>query len=678
MEKHDFILELGTEELPPKLLRKLSNSLRDNLVAELENLGLEMGKVDCFATPRRLAVFIKQLQSKQKSQLIEKKGPAIGSPDKAVEGFAKSCGIDKINLKKQHSEGKEYYFYKTRMKGEKVFDLLPIAVKSAIKNIPVTRAMQWGDSDYSFVRPVHWLVMMLDEKIVPSKIMGLSSGNKSRGLRFSNDSIIEIPSAAKYQATMRKKAKIEVDFDLRKELIRQQVIAIASDKNAEAVIDDSLLEEVCALIEYPYAFLGNFDKKYLDVPEEAIISAMKSHQKYFHLVDKGNKLLPLFISVANIESNDMDVIVEGNERVIRPRLADAEFFWNQDRTKSLDQRLVDLKSVLFMKSLGSMADKAKRIEKLSSHIASKLNLDSEVCARAGLLSKSDLMTDMVGEFADLQGIMGEHYALYDGEEKKVAFAIRDQYLPRFSGDKLPSTDEGSVVAIADRLDSITGIYGIGNGPTGSKDPYALRRLALGLLRILVEGKKDLNLIELIDSSLNLHSKEVNRDISSEIYKFMMERLKAYYKESHVDGNVFEAVLAVSPESPLDFHLRIEALNEFIQHSESRSLIEANKRIANILKDCDNIEPKLSLKLLEQEAEKKLYQATQTITEKLKKEKDYGSIMSSLLALKEVIDDFFDNVMVNVKDTKLRQARLSLIERVRKLFLSVADISHLSS
>jgi len=678
MEKHDFILELGTEELPPKLLRKLSNSLRDNLVTELENLGLEMGKVDCFATPRRLAVFIKQLQSKQKSQLIEKKGPAIGSPDKAVEGFAKSCGIDKINLKKQHSEGKEYYFYKTRMKGEKVFDLLPIAVKSAIKNIPVTRAMQWGDSDYSFVRPVHWLVMMLDEKIVPSKIMGLSSGNKSRGLRFSNDSIIEIPSAAKYQATMRKKAKIEVDFDLRKELIRQQVIAIASDKNAEAVIDDSLLEEVCALIEYPYAFLGNFDKKYLDVPEEAIISAMKSHQKYFHLVDKGNKLLPLFISVANIESNDMTVIVEGNERVIRPRLADAEFFWNQDRTKSLDQRLVDLKSVLFMKSLGSMADKAKRIEKLSSHIASKLNLDSEVCARAGLLSKSDLMTDMVGEFADLQGIMGEHYALYDGEEKKVAFAIRDQYLPRFSGDKLPSTDEGSVVAIADRLDSITGIYGIGNGPTGSKDPYALRRLALGLLRILVEGKKDLNLIELIDSSLNLHSKEVNRDISSEIYKFMMERLKAYYKESHVDGNVFEAVLAVSPESPLDFHLRIEALNEFIQHSESRSLIEANKRIANILKDCDEVEPKLNLKLLEQEAEKKLYQATQTITEKLKKEKDYGSIMSSLLALKEVIDDFFDNVMVNVKDTKLRQARLSLIERVRKLFLSVADISHLSS
>ena len=678
MEKHDFILELGTEELPPKLLRKLSNSLRDNLVTELENLGLEMGKVDCFATPRRLAVFIKQLQSKQKSQLIEKKGPAIGSPDKAVEGFAKSCGIDKINLEKQHFEGKEYYFYKTTKKGDKVIDLLPIVVKSAIKNIPITRAMQWGDSDYSFVRPVHWLVMMLDEKIVPSKIMGLSSGNKSRGLRFSNDSIIEIPSAAKYQATMRKKAKIEVDFDLRKELIRQQVIAIASDKNAEAVIDESLLEEVCALIEYPHAFLGNFDKKYLDVPEEAIISVMKSHQKYFHLVDKGNKLLPLFISVANIESNNMSVIVEGNERVIRPRLADAEFFWSQDRTKSLDQRLVDLKSVLFMKSLGSMADKAKRIEKLSSHIASKLNLDSEVCARAGLLSKSDLMTDMVGEFADLQGIMGGHYALYDGEEKKVAFAIRDQYLPRFSGDKLPSTDEGSVVAIADRLDSITGIYGIGNGPTGSKDPYALRRLALGLLRILVEGKKDLNLIELIDSSLNLHSKEVNRNISSEIYKFMMERLKAYYKESHVDGNVFEAVLAVSPESPLDFHLRIEALNEFIQHSESRSLIEANKRIANILKDCDNIEPKLSLKLLEQEAEKKLYQATQTITEKLKKEKDYGSIMSSLLALKEVIDDFFDNVMVNVKDTKLRQARLSLIERVRKLFLSVADISHLSS
>ena len=678
METHDFILELGTEELPPKLLPKLSNSLRDNLVEGLENLGLEMGEVDCFATPRRLAVYISQLQAKQQEQFIEKKGPAIGSPDKAVEGFANSCGVDTINLEKQLVEGKEYYFYNTKKKGARTLDLLPMVVKSAINNIPITRAMQWGDFDYSFVRPVHWLVMMLDDKIVPVKIMGLLSGNKSKGLRFSNNSTIEIPSAAKYQATMRKKAKIEVDFDLRKELIRRQVIAIASEKNAEVVIDESLLEEVCALVEYPQAFLGNFDKRYLDVPEEALISAMKSHQKYFHLVDKNKKLLPLFISVANIESTNIAVIVDGNERVIRPRLADSEFFWNQDRTKRLDQRLVDLESVLFMNTLGSMADKAKRIEKLSSHIASKLNLDSEVCARAGLLSKSDLMTDMVGEFADLQGIMGGHYALHDGEEKKVAFAIRDHYLPRFSGDNLPSTEEGLVIAIADKLDSITGIYGIGNGPTGSKDPYALRRLALGLLRILVEGKQDLNLIELIDSSLNLHSKEVNRDMSNEIYKFMMERLKAYYKESQVDGNVFEAVLAVSPESPLDFHLRIEALNEFIQHSESRSLIEANKRIANILKDYDGKELKLNSSLLEEEAEKKLYLATQVITKQLKKEKDYGLIMSSLLALKEVIDDFFDNVMVNVEDTKLRQARLMLIERVRKLFLSVADVSYLSS
>ena len=678
METHDFILELGTEELPPKLLPKLSNSLRDNLVEGLKNLGLEMGEVDCFATPRRLAVYISQLQAKQQEQFIEKKGPAIGSPDKAVEGFANSCGVDTNNLEKQLVEGKEYYFYKTKKKGRRTLDLLPMIVKSAINNIPITRAMQWGDFDYSFVRPVHWLVMMLDDKIVPVKIMGLLSGNKSKGLRFSNNSTIEIPSAAKYQATMRKKAKIEVDFDLRKELIRRQVIAIASEKNAEVVIDESLLEEVCALVEYPQAFLGNFDKRYLDVPEEALISAMKSHQKYFHLVDKNKKLLPLFISVANIESTNIAVIVDGNERVIRPRLADSEFFWNQDRTKRLDQRLVDLESVLFMNTLGSMADKAKRIEKLSSHIASKLNLDSEVCARAGLLSKSDLMTDMVGEFADLQGIMGGHYALHDGEEKKVAFAIRDHYLPRFSGDNLPSTEEGLVIAIADKLDSITGIYGIGNGPTGSKDPYALRRLALGLLRILVEGKQDLNLIELIDSSLNLHSKEVNRDMSNEIYKFMMERLKAYYKESQVDGNVFEAVLAVSPESPLDFHLRIEALNEFIQHSESRSLIEANKRIANILKDYDGKELKLNSSLLEEEAEKKLYLATQVITKQLKKEKDYGLIMSSLLALKEVIDDFFDNVMVNVEDTKLRQARLMLIERVRKLFLSVADVSYLSS
>ncbi len=678
MKTHDFILELGTEELPPKSLSKLSISLKENLVSELENFGLQMDKVNCFATPRRLAVFINKLQSKQKDQLIEKKGPAVGSPDKAIVGFANSCGVDKANLHKQFIDNKEYFVYRTEKKGERVIDLLPKVVELAINKIPITRAMSWGEAKYSFVRPVHWLVMMLDSKIVPANIMGLVSGNQTRGLRFSKHSTLEIPSAKEYQSTLRKKAQIEVEFIIRKELIRQQVIAIAKDNNAKVMIDESLLEEVCALVESPQAFLGQFDKRYLEVPEEALISAMKSHQKYFHLLDKNDKLLPFFISVTNNRSTNIETIVHGNERVIRPRLADAEFFWNQDKNKRLDQRVIDLESVLFMKSLGSMADKAKRIEKISTYIARQLNLNTKVCARAGLLCKSDLMTDMVGEFAELQGIMGGYYALHDGEKKEVAYAIRDHYLPRFSGDDLPTTKEGLVIAIADKLDSISGIYSIGNGPTGSKDPYALRRLALGLLRILLEEKQDVNLMELIDYSLNLHSKKIKKRMSLEIYKFMMERLRAYYKESKVDGNVFEAVKAVGPESPLDFHQRIEALNEFIQQSESKSLVESNKRIANILKDFESKELHLDSNLLEHDSEKRLYLATQDIANQLEGEKDYRLIMSSLLSLKEVIDDFFDNVMVNVDDNDLRQTRLILLNEVRRLFLSVADVSHLSS
>ena len=477
---------------------------------------------------------------------------------------------------------------------------------------------------------------------------------------------------------MLNKAKIEVDFNKRKEIIRQQVLTVAKTKNAEVVIDELLLDEVCALVEFPRAFSGKFDKRFLTVPEEALISAMKLHQKYFHMVDSKGNLLPFFISVANIESTNLQVVIEGNERVIHPRLADAEFFWNQDKLVRLDQRLGELENVLFMKSLGSMAEKAKRIESLSNYIAGLVGFDADISARAGLLSKSDLMSEMVGEFADLQGIMGGYYALNDGESKAVSIAIREHYQPRFSGDKLPSTNEGLVVAIADKLDTITGIYGIGQAPTGSKDPFALRRLALGLLRILLEARIELNLKELIDFSLNLHLKEVDRDSSLSIYQFMMERLKAYYKDLGVDGSIYEAVLAVSPSSPFDFHQRVEALNEFTQKNESKSLIESNKRIANILKDFEGDHDKLNSKMLLEESEKKLYKVTELITKQLTEKQDYKTIMLSLLDLKDVIDIFFETVMVNADDLEVREARLMLISRVRALFLSVADISYLSS
>ena len=677
MKTHDFLLELGTEELPPKLLLKLSNSLRDNFEQELNKLNLNFNNIKAFATPRRVAITISELQSKQQDQVIEKKGPSTQSPEMAINGFAKSCGVNVDELEKKELAGKEYFFYSKEEPGQSIKDLLPSIIEKSIKDIPITRSMKWGDSDYSFVRPVHWLVVMLDKDVVNANIMGLKSGRESKGLRF-QDSILKFTHANEYENLMSQKAQILVDFNKRKELIRDQILSVAKTNNAEVVIDESLLDEVCALVEYPRAFSGSFDKKFLDIPQEAIISAMKSHQKYFHLVDSKEKLLPLFISVANIESSNIQAIIDGNERVIHPRLADSEFFWNQDKAIKLEERLAGLDSVMFMKSLGSMGQKAKRIEKLSSNISDLAGFDKEIAQRAGLLSKTDLLSEMVGEFADLQGIMGGYYALNDGESKEVSVAIREHYQPRFAGDSLPSTDAGIAVSLADKMDTLTGIYGIGQGPTGSKDPYALRRTALGMLRILLEAKIELNLKSLIDFSLSLHLKEVDRKCAGDIYNFMMDRLKAYYRDANIDTNIYEAVLAVSPDSPLDFHYRIDALNEFTQSADSKSLIEANKRIANILKDSDEKLEELNSNMLLEDSEKILYKATESLTKELSGSKNYKEIMKSLLNLKDSIDSFFDNVMVNAEDDKVRSSRLALIRRVRHLFLSVADISHLSS
>ena len=677
MKTHDFLLELGTEELPPKLLLKLSNSLRDNFEQELNKLNLNFNNTKAFATPRRLAITISELQSKQQDQVIEKKGPSTQSPEMAINGFAKSCGVSVDELEKKELAGKEYFFYSKEEPGQSIKDLLPSIIEKSIKDIPITRSMKWGDSDYSFVRPVHWLVVMLDKDVVNANIMGLKSGRESKGLRF-HDLNLKFSHANEYENLMSQKAQILVDFNKRKELIRDQILSVAKTNNAEVVIDESLLDEVCALVEYPRAFSGSFDKKFLDIPQEAIISAMKSHQKYFHLVDSNEKLLPLFISVANIESSNIQAVIDGNERVIHPRLADSEFFWNQDKAIKLEERLAGLDSVMFMKSLGSMGQKAKRIEKLSSNISDLAGFDKEIAQRAGLLSKTDLLSEMVGEFADLQGIMGGYYALNDGESKEVSVAIREHYQPRFAGDSLPSTDAGIAVSLADKMDTLTGIYGIGQGPTGSKDPYALRRTALGMLRILLEAKIELNLKSLIDFSLSLHLKEVDRKCAGDIYNFMMDRLKAYYRDANIDTNIYEAVLAVSPDSPLDFHYRIDALNEFTQSADSKSLIEANKRIANILKDSDEKLEELNSNMLLEDSEKILYKATESLTKELSGSKNYKEIMKSLLNLKDSIDSFFDNVMVNAEDDKVRSSRLALIRRVRHLFLSVADISHLSS
>lgn len=677
MNTQDFLLELGTEELPPMLLPKLSKALTDNVVAELKQLKLEFSTVDSFATPRRLAVLVHDLQLQQEDQIIERKGPSVNAPDQAVEGFAKSCGVERSELAQKAFGKADYYFFSKEQKGLETQGLLAQVVDTAIKGIPIAKPMRWGDSDIQFSRPTHWLVMLLGSKVVNASVMGLTAGNATRGLRFTGKQTFEIAQASDYRQTLMDQAQIEVDFEARKALIRQQVIDVANNNNATAVIDEALLAEVCALVEYPRAFSGGFSESFLAVPEEALISAMKSHQKYFHMLDANDKLLPSFISVANIESSDLSVIVDGNERVIRPRLADSEFFWEQDKRQTLESHLEKLDRVLFMKSLGSMGDKAKRIESLSATIASMIGANEQDAKRAGLLCKTDLVTEMVGEFADLQGVMGGYYAQNDGESESVAKAISEHYHPRFAGDSLPSTSEGLVVSIADKLDTITGIYGIGQGPTGSKDPYALRRMALGLLRIMVESKLDLNLKSLINASLSAHSNEVDTECASAIYKFMMDRLRAYYKEQKLSGKAFEAVLAVKPESPFDFHLRVEALDIFTKDDASASLIEANKRIANMLKDQQDLSTDVDQSVLVEVAEKALYAQTAEVASKLSKSTDYVSNMQQLISLKAGIDTFFDEVMVNADNAQLKTARLSLINWVRSLFLSVADVSYLS-
>lgn len=684
MNTDDFLLELGTEELPPKLLKQLSNSLAHNLTEQFDQLKLSYSKVETFATPRRLAVLVHDLQLQQDDQIIERKGPALSAPEKAVAGFAKSCGVSQEDLKQKAFGKADYYFFSKTQKGLKAQGLLENIVDTAIKKIPITRAMHWGDLDFNFVRPMHWLIIMLGVDVVPATVMGLTSSNTTRGLRFTGEQEFNIDKAQNYQKTLMDKAQIEVDFDTRKETICQQVIQVANENNATAVIDESLLEEVCALVEYPCAFSGKFDERFLAVPEEALISAMKSHQKYFHMLDAEGKLLPAFISVANIESSDLSVIIDGNERVIRPRLTDSEFFWEQDKSASLESRLSKLDSVLFMKSLGSMGDKAKRIESLASYIAEVIDANKAHSARAGLLAKTDLVTDMVGEFADLQGVMGGYYARNDGEDSAVATAISEHYHPRFSGDSLPSTLEGLSVAIADKVDSIVGIYGIGHKPTGSKDPYALKRAALGLLRMIIETKLELSLLGLVFESAKLHG--FDNEIAIEINGFIVERLSAYYQEQGIDKNIIKAVLKAQENktegrnnSVYDWHLRIKAVHKFMQDDNSKSLIEANKRIKNILKDTTEEERKISTiefdGLLDNASEfdKNLHKALG----ELKINQDYPEMMKTFLSLKPVIDEFFDNVMINDENRDLRKLRLNSIEHIRTLFLQVADVAYLS-
>lgn len=679
MSHQDFLVELGTEELPPKALKTLSNAFTQGITSGLKEAGVGFGDVKSYASPRRLAVLISALDEKQADRDIERRGPSVKAPEKAVEGFARSCGVSADQLETISTDKGDYFNFRNTEEGKATALLLPTLVENSLNKLPIPKRMRWGSSRVEFVRPVHWLVMLLGDDVIDCEILGLKSGRKTRGHRFHYNNDIELITPSEYAATLKTPGMVIADYEERLELIRQQVIAEGEKISATAQIDEDLLDEVTALNEWPVALTGRFEERFLDVPAEALISSMKEHQKYFHHLDSEGKLLPNFTTICNIVSNDPQQVIEGNEKVIRPRLSDAAFFFETDKKSTLESRVEKLKSIVFQKDLGTLHDKASRISTLAGKVASVLGEDQAKAERAGLLAKTDLMTDMVYEFTDLQGLMGYHYALNDGEDKEVALAQNEQYMPRFSGDELPETAPGIAVAIADRLDTLTGLFGINQPPTGSKDPFALRRAALGVLRIIVDRNLDLDLRELLTIAANNHTSLPARDgLEDKVLDFMLERFRAWYEDVNINAEVFLAVLAIKPTRPLDFDRRVKAVNHFRSLTEANALAAANKRVSNILSKqgvtgISDVNPAL----LSEAAEKSLasaIDAQKAVLAPLFAEGKYQEALESLAGLRAPVDAFFEDVMVMADDEAVKNNRLALLSQLRALFLGVADIS----
>lgn len=682
MLKQDFLVELGTEELPPKALPKLAKAFANGLSEELAQAGIKYEELKPYATPRRLAVLVEGINDHQADQQIERRGPSAKAPEKAVQGFAASCGVSIEQLEIIPSEKGEYYYFKAIEKGQPTPKLLPQLVETALTGLPIPKYMRWGSSRIEFTRPVHWLVMLWGEQVIECEILGLKAGRETRGHRIHHNQAIEIKSPPWYVDNLQDTGKVIADFDTRRQIIQEQLLAEGKKLNAVVQIDEDLLNEVTALTEWPVALTGTFDKRFLEVPAEALISSMKEHQKYFHHFNQQGQLLPNFTTISNLDSKDPTQVIAGNEKVIRPRLADAAFFFETDKKQTLASRVDKLKQILFQKELGTLHDKAQRISKLAGKIATHLGEEPSKAERAGLLAKTDLTTEMVFEFTDLQGLMGYYYALNDGEDHSVATAQKEQYLPRFSGDYLPVTTSGIAVAIADRLDTLVGLFSINQPPTGSKDPFALRRAALGILRIIVERELELDLRSiLIEASKGYSSLPHQEGATERVFEFMLGRFRAWYEDEGIHADSVLAVLAVTPSRPLDFDRRVRAVNYFRKLTEAKALAAANKRISNILSQqqagellhindsllSEASEIALSQKLLEQEkALTPLFEAG-----------NYQEAMTSLASLQPDIDRFFEEVLVVDQNEQVKNNRLALLNRLRTLFLKAADISILS-
>jgi len=688
--KQDFLVEIGTEELPPKSLKTLMSAFTLGIEAGLNKAKLQHAAIRGYATPRRLAVLVSALDPQQADIETERLGPAVaaafdsdGAPTPPALGFAKSCGLSVEELEQTETDKGTRLVFRRVQEGLATEALLPDIVSKALKDLPVARRMRWGASRIEFVRPVHWIVMLFGNNVVPGSIMGLESGRTTRGHRFHSNTEVSIPAPADYATTLRH-ASVIADFVERRSLIENGINELARGADGHAVIDADLLDEVTALNEWPVPLMGRFDEHFLEVPAEALISSMKEHQKYFHVVDGADQLLPLFITVANIDSRDPAKVVAGNEKVIRPRLSDAAFFFKTDKNSSLEQRCEMLKNVVFQARLGSVHDKSQRVAALAEYLAPTIGAEPKLAHRAAVLSKADLVTEMVQEFADLQGTMGRYYAQHDGEDEAVAAALYEQYLPRFAGDKVASSSVGATLAIADRLDTLVGIFGIKQPPTGSKDPFALRRASLAVLRTLVEQGIDLDLKLALDKALSLHDKLSlsPEETSEQVLTYMLERFRSWYEEDKIRPEVFFAVMAKSPTRPLDIHRRVQAVNDFSQLPEARNLASANKRVSNILSKQDSeVSTAVDASLLQESAEKALAEQLAQLSETLKPlivDKDYSQILQGLAQLQQPVDDFFDQVMVMADDLALRQNRLAILSQLRELFLEVADVSLLAS
>ncbi|TXI34956.1 MAG: glycine--tRNA ligase subunit beta [Aquipseudomonas alcaligenes] len=691
MSAHDFLVELGTEELPPKALKSLGEAFLAGVEKGLKAAGLGYQSARYYAAPRRLAVLVEALASQQPDRTVNLDGPPVqaafdkdGNPTQAALGFAKKCGVE---LSQIDQSGPKLKFSQS-IAGQSTVSLLPGIVEASLNELPIPKRMRWAARKEEFVRPTQWLVMLFGQHVVDCEILAQKAGRMSRGHRFHANYEVAIESPASYSHDLRG-AFVVADFAKRREQIAKRVEELAKAENGTAIVPPALLDEVTALVEWPVPLVCSFEERFLEVPQEALITTMQDNQKYFCLVDGNGKLLPRFITVANIESKDPAQIVAGNEKVVRPRLTDAEFFFKQDKRQPLEQRNQRLANVVFQAQLGSVFDKAERVSKLAAFIAERIGGDASRAARAGILSKCDLASEMVGEFPEMQGIAGYYYAKHDGEPEDVAQALNEQYMPRGAGAELPQTLTGAAVAVADKLDTLVGIFGIGMLPTGSKDPYALRRAALGVLRILIEKQLDLDLVETVRFAIDNNEQLgfamaenpkllSGAELATQVLDFIFDRLRARYEDEGVDVAVYQAVRALSPAAPLDFDQRVQAVQAFRQLPEAAALAAANKRVSNILAKAEGQLPAaVDAKLLEDGAEQTLAQAVAAAAQAvapMAAARCYREALAQLASLREPVDAYFDAVMVNAEDAAVRANRLALLNQLRGLFLGVADIS----